>query len=221
MGVAILPKYFVGVNLPTLFEEISSQIYQNGLFIKKNALPTYLLQSLIEYYECDDTCFKAAGIGRGVDHNNNEVIRRDAIAWISEDVEEGREWHQWAKSLQDHLNRHLLLGLFSFESHFASYQAGDFYRKHFDAFRGKTNRKLSLLTYLNRDWGDDDGGELVIYDDRGEAELARVTPEFGTLVVFLSEDFPHEVLPSAKERLSVAGWFRVNSEQDFGKSFYL
>jgi SM-20-related protein len=31
------------------------------------------------------------------------------------------------------------------------------------------------------------------------------------LVVFLSEEFPHEVLPTATDRYSIAGWFRVNT----------
>lgn len=35
-------------------------------------------------------------------------------------------------------------------------------------------------------------------------------PRAGTLVVFLSEDMPHEVLETQRERYSIAGWFRVN-----------
>jgi len=31
------------------------------------------------------------------------------------------------------------------------------------------------------------------------------------LVVFLSEEFPHEVLKAKRSRFSVAGWFRVNT----------
>ena len=38
-----------------------------------------------------------------------------------------------------------------------------------------------------------------------------VTPSFGTIVVFLSEEFPHEVLPAKRDRYSIAGWFRLNS----------
>ena len=48
--------------------------------------------------------------------------------------------------------------------------------------------------------------------DREEAEDAveLVLPELGTLVIFLSEDIPHEVLPAMRDRYSIAGWFRVN-----------
>ena len=33
-------------------------------------------------------------------------------------------------------------------------------------------------------------------------------PAAGTLVVFMSGDFPHEVLPASRERLSLTGWYR-------------
>jgi SM-20-related protein len=39
--------------------------------------------------------------------------------------------------------------------------------------------------------------------------LIRVAPECGKLVIFLSEDFPHEVLPATQLRQSIAGWFRI------------
>ncbi len=53
------------------------------------------------------------------------------------------------------------------------------------------------------------GGELVLYDGAGEIELVRAAPECGKLVIFLSEDFPHEVLPAKQFRQSIAGWFRI------------
>jgi len=34
------------------------------------------------------------------------------------------------------------------------------------------------------------------------------------LVIFLSEEFPHEVLPANTHRYSIAGWFRVNNSRD-------
>jgi SM-20-related protein len=33
----------------------------------------------------------------------------------------------------------------------------------------------------------------------------------GTLVVFLSDRFPHEVRQASRLRYSIAGWFRVNA----------
>ncbi|HDX9011350.1 TPA: 2OG-Fe(II) oxygenase, partial [Aeromonas dhakensis] len=43
-----------------------------------------------------------------------------------------------------------------------------------------------------------------------EQFLMDVSPRGGRLVLFLSEEFPHEVLPANQERYSIAGWFRVN-----------
>ena len=41
--------------------------------------------------------------------------------------------------------------------------------------------------------------------------IETVQPFYGRFVVFLSERFPHEVLPTTSTRYSIAGWFRVNS----------
>ncbi len=70
---------------------------------------------------------------------------------------------------------------------------------------------LSIVTYLNDDWQDSDGGELIIYTEDGDNIAERVYPRAGTVVVFLSEVFAHEVLPATRDRYSIAGWFRVNS----------
>ncbi|GAA4896519.1 2OG-Fe(II) oxygenase [Ferrimonas pelagia] len=161
--------------------------------------------------------FRNAAIGRGVQSQVNTGVRRDEIAWIEAQSHTARLWLEWAERLRLHLNRHLYLGLFSFESHFARYQPGQFYQTHLDAFRGRSNRVVTLLTYLNHDWLKQHGGELLIYpDNRSESpvalgvSVASVLPALGTLVVFLSDRFPHEVLPATRPRLSVAGWFRLN-----------
>jgi Predicted proline hydroxylase len=44
-----------------------------------------------------------------------------------------------------------------------------------------------------------------------EEVVEKVVPQMGTLAVFLSERFPHEVLPARADRYSIAGWFRVNT----------
>ncbi|MDD5472241.1 MAG: 2OG-Fe(II) oxygenase, partial [Sideroxydans sp.] len=79
-----------------------------------------------------------------------------------------------------------------------------------DVLQGKKNRILTTVLYLNKDWQPEYGGELVVYDPSGEQELLRLQPTFGTMIIFLSESFPHEVLPSRATRRSIAGWFRVS-----------
>ena len=194
-----------------LFLRIANELRRDGYSIIANALPIPLADAL--YQQIQDRAgiaFCPAGIGRGNQFSHNNRVRRDNIAWMDGSHEAEKNWLAWMASLQRTLNRELLLGLFSYESHFAHYPPGAFYRKHVDAFRGQTNRVLSTVTYLNRDWQANDGGELLIYSHNGQ-QLATVLPEFATLVVFLSEDFPHEVLPARHDRFSVAGWFRVNT----------
>ena len=83
-----------------------------------------------------------------------------------------------------------------------------FYEKHLDSFRGSKNRVVTTVYYLNDDWNEKNGGELVIYDEDNNY-LKTVTPQINTLVVFLSDKFPHEVLAANKKRFSIAGWFRI------------
>ena len=99
-----------------------------------------------------------------------------------------------------------MLGLFSFEGHYAIYPPGGGYARHKDRFRDDDARVLSCVAYLNDEWRACDGGALRIHRDA--APPLDVLPRGGTLVAFLSERFDHEVLPAARERCSVTGWFR-------------
>ena len=193
-----------------LFAAIAEALAEQGYCVLPGAMPPAVADALAELAANQQQALQPAGVGRLEDQTLNRFIRRDKIAWIEPTTEAGREWLAWTSRLQTYLNRRLFLGLFSFESHLAVYQAGDFYKKHLDAFKGQGNRVLSLVTYLNRDWLPDQGGELLIYHPESGEPLIKVTPNLGTLVMFLSEDFPHEVLPAKAVRMSVAGWFRVN-----------
>ena len=202
----------------SLFESISNDIIDKGYSIRPGAIPTDLTSLLLQrVMHLPSENFKRAGVGRSIDHIINDLIRTDEISWITNDSEASCAWLNWTSSLQSYLNSRLFLGLFSFESHFAHYAKGDFYKKHKDAFKGEGNRVLSVVVYLNQHWSIDDGGELVIYDKNiptspvVDNSRITVTPSFGTIVVFLSEEFPHEVLPAKHDRYSIAGWFRLNN----------
>lgn len=196
----------------SLFESIANDLVNKGVSIRPCALPSDLTGVLLQHIEqLSNDHFKRAGIGRSKDHTIDESVRTDEICWISGDSEAASAWITWTNALQVYLNRQLFLGLFSFESHFAHYGKGDFYKKHKDAFQGEGNRVLSVVIYLNQEWLAADGGELVIYDKPSENVMATVVPNLGTIVVFLSEDFPHEVLPAQRERYSIAGWYRLNN----------
>ena len=199
-------------NDETLFGLIAQDIEKQGYSIRHGALPEGLA---IDLYNQQQVLaaenFKKAGIGRGGDYLENEFVRTDAICWINGETDAGKDWLSWTAGLQSFLNRRLFLGLFSFESHFAHYSPGDYYKRHYDAFRGEANRVLSVVAYFNSGWTAADGGELVLYKDDHDKEGTKVIPLFGTLVAFLSEEFPHEVLAAKRDRHSIAGWFRVNT----------
>lgn len=195
-----------------LFTAIAKDIERKGYSIKPNALPLELTQSLYQHFmEMTKHDFYKAGIGRGRQYTKSRFVRTDKISWINGESSVGAKWLDFTSQLQRCLNRNLFLGLFSFESHFAHYKKGDYYKLHYDAFKGQSNRVLSIVVYLNPGWQPDDGGELVIYMPDDAKKFVKVTPLMGTIVAFLSEEFAHEVLPANKDRYSIAGWFRLNT----------
>lgn len=197
-----------------LFDAIASDLRNTGYSIRAQALSPDLSSGLRQEAQTAQASrtLKAAGIGRNTGYTSNADIRRDEIGWIEGETETQRQWLDWCGRLQLHMNQQLMLGLFSFESHYAHYAPGAFYKKHVDAFKGQANRMLSVVAYLNPDWNTENGGELVIYSEhQADQEVFRVNPEEGTVVVFLSEEFPHEVLPAKVDRYSIAGWFRLNT----------
>lgn len=139
-------------------------------------------------------------------------IRGDFIRWIeATQASDAEQVYLAAMSdLQLAINQAFFLGLFELESHFAIYPAGAGYQKHLDQFIGKEERKVSCILYLNDHWKSESGGQLRMYlDKKDESNFIDINPQGGTLVVFLSSDFLHEVLPAKSERISVTGWFRT------------
>ncbi|MFC4261197.1 2OG-Fe(II) oxygenase [Marinobacter lacisalsi] len=150
-----------------------------------------------------------AGVGRGTGFTRDRSVRRDRIAWMNGETPEQQQLFSALEEIRVGLNRRLYLGLQRFEAHYASYQPGDFYRRHLDSFRGRASRVVSLVLYLNEGWRPGDGGELQVFNRESPDEVCgRVAPESGRAVLFLSEEVPHEVLPAQRTRHSIACWFR-------------
>ncbi|CAI8711372.1 MULTISPECIES: 2OG-Fe(II) oxygenase [unclassified Pseudomonas] len=155
-----------------------------------------------------------AAVGRGPTSEIREGIRGDKIQWI----EPGQalacdSYLQLMDSLREAMNRGLYLGLEDFESHFAMYPPGAFYLKHVDRFRDDDRRTVSAVVYLNDAWLPEHGGQLRMY--LKEDVEYDVVPTGGCLVVFLSGEVPHEVLPATRDRLSLTGWFRRRGNEPF------
>ncbi|HCE2177573.1 TPA: 2OG-Fe(II) oxygenase [Vibrio parahaemolyticus] len=164
--------------------------------------------------DCIPDNWKKARIGRNDDVTRIESIRSDKIQWLKPAMGQPiANYLSKMEEIRQEVNRHFFLGLFEYEAHFAKYEKGDFYQKHLDCFKGNENRRLTTVFYMNESWSEEDAGELVVYD-LNDKEIATMPPRGGRLLVFLSEQFPHEVLPTNAERFSIAGWFRINGVRD-------
>jgi SM-20-related protein len=85
------------------------------------------------------------------------------------------------------------------------YESGDFYLKHLDQFKNNPSRKYSMISYLNSNWHESDGGELLIHQTNNNQKIA---PTQGKTVFFKSDELVHEVLVTQKTRMSITGWLK-------------
>lgn len=152
---------------------------------------------------------RGAHVGHGSARQHLGDVRGDAIVWLDDPRcgAPAAACLRMLDTLRAQLNRLLLLGIDEVEAHYACYPPGSGYLRHRDRFEGSRSRVLSLVSYLNPDWVDEDGGALRLHLAQGPVE---VLPQLGTGVCFRSE-IEHEVLPARRARLSVAAWMRTRS----------
>ena len=164
--------------------------------------------------------FRAARIGPPLKLERRSEVRGDSICWLESpltDVEQSLI--ERLEQLRLELNQDALLGLFELELHYACYPPGACYARHLDQPRGRSERRVSVILYLNSDWSAADGGVLRIHAPHGPHAphgLRDIEPLGGRLVLFSSPDCEHEVLPTGPERLSLAGWFRTRADGGCG-----
>lgn len=195
------------------FTGLINDLVEKHWFVAENylsqALCTQLQQDLQQLHT--QSLLSPAGIGRGKNHLLNDEVRGDYTHWLDGSSLAQQAYLAIMQELKNTLNRELFLGLFEYESHYALYPSGAFYKKHVDSFRGRSNRKVTTVLYLNPAWQIEDAGEMRLYHPQTKQPLLDIAPRSGTLVCFMSEDLPHEVLPTQANRLSIAGWFRCNA----------
>lgn len=205
------------------FQDVLFQSLEDrGWAVCDRIVPSSLTQSLRNHAHqlWQQGFFKPAAMGRQTTASQNPDIRGDAICWLEshDPAPASVEFLSFANALSQDLNRHFYMGLRSHEFHFARYEPGRGYARHTDQHRGTRARKISVVLYLNEDWQPDDGGELCLYRkdesdaaptgrDRAEP-VAKIEPVSGRLVVFCSDQVPHEVLPARRVRWSLTGWLR-------------
>lgn len=195
------------------YDAILTALETQGWFVSDELLAPSLVAALLEegQQRWDLGQFHDARIGRKQHLALAADIRGDSILWL--DTEDNypatQEVFRFTDLMQQAFNRYFFLGLKHVELHYARYASGTGYKRHIDQHHDTAFRKITIVIYLNFDWTSDDGGELVIYDPLNPHQaLQRILPLAGRVVIFRSELFEHEVLPSKKTRWSVTGWFR-------------
>ncbi len=199
--------------MPNISERIANSLATAGWYAGESTFTAELSSHLARRARllADTHELHSARVGHNAGLRANAQLRSDDTRWLAHEPEDESERDAVASvnALRAHLNEALFLGAQEAELHFARYAPGAFYRTHRDGFRDDDARLVSLVFYLNEDWVDNAGGELVLYADNDSGTVVtRVQPRAGTMVCFLSDRFPHEVLPANRERYSLTGWLR-------------
>lgn len=197
-----------------LLDRISAEIYQNSYVIVDDFIDEDFRKALLQEQTelLEKGMFRNAAVGKGDQKQVRTEIRSDEVLWMDSENLSPLQASYWDKidQIRQVLNQRCFLGLRSFEGHFARYPVGSFYKRHLDQFHAVPHRIVTVILYLNDSWSIEDEGALRMYfpKEDGTEQVEDVLPLGGRLVVFLSGEIPHEVLPTKKERISITGWLR-------------
>lgn len=180
----------VGISEHFLSESLSGQL-------KANLLTLFDQNELL-----------TAGTGNENKILKDTAIRSDKIYWLDKSHDDVHE-NAFFALMDDfvrYLNETCYTGITSYEFHYALYEKGSFYKRHLDRFRNDDSRLFSMITYLNADWKEGEGGELSIFHANGQTQ--NISPTNGKSVFFRSDELEHEVLMTTVPRISITGWLR-------------
>lgn len=209
---------------PVNFEHIVETLALQQYCVIDACLPGNTLQALrhLAVQRASAGWLRQAGIGKQA--QTASQLRSDHIAWLEANDPDPalQAYFSLMQSLQVAVNRGLMMGVQQFETHFAMFPAGALgYATHLDQFQHPTGqpssgeRRLSSVLYLNEAWPIEAGGALRLYLEASsappnpEAKYLDIAPIAGRWVVFCSERFWHQVLPSHQPRFSLTGWFKT------------
>lgn len=186
------------------FETIANGLAENGFAVIDGFLDEIEVNAILALELFADGKLRQAGIGK-LGKQINEAIRGDHIQWVEKESAAPalKLYLKKLDVLRLFLNQSLYLSLKDYEVHLAHYPIGTFYKRHLDQFKWDDHRKLSVIVYLNRDWNENEGGQLRMHLKDKRVDYF---PLAGRLICFRSDLIEHEVLPALRERLSITGW---------------
>ncbi|RED22412.1 SM-20-related protein [Flavobacterium cutihirudinis] len=191
------------------FEDLIASYIENKIGISErfmsDALADNLKQNLINLNA--ESLLLTAGIGNSEKFALDGTIRKDVIYWLDKkhnNVFEN-EFFDIIDAFVLYLNESCFAGITGYEFHYSLYEKGDFYLKHLDQFKNNSSRKYSMISYLNSNWKESDGGELMIHQNNSQE---KISPIQGKTVFFKSNELVHEVLVTQNTRMSITGWLK-------------
>jgi len=148
-----------------------------------------------------------AGTGNSNVISYDSAVRSDSIYWLDKKNNNPfeNEFFALIEEFIQYLNESCYAGITGYEFHYSLYESGDFYLKHLDQFKTNPSRKYSMISYLNANWQESDGGELLIHQLDNNQKIA---PTQGKTIFFKSDELVHEVLVTNNTRMSVTGWLK-------------
>lgn len=191
------------------FETLIAGFIENKVGISNHFLnddlANHLKVNLLALF--DEKLLVVAGTGNAEKLNHNSAVRSDSIYWLDRKHENQYE-NEFFDQIEDfikYLNKSCYAGITGYEFHYSLYEKGSFYKKHLDQFRNNSSRQYSLISYLNADWIEGDGGQLMIHQPNNNQSIS---PTQGKTVFFKSNELVHEVLVTQQRRMSITGWLK-------------
>lgn len=191
------------------FDTIINSYLEDNIGFDSNFLSITLAnglhQNILQLQQ--DEQMQHANIGNDKIKDNNQKIRSDKIYWMDKSHNNAfeNEFLQLAENFIEHLNSTYYTGINAYEFHYAVYEEGTYYKRHKDQFKNNNSRKYSLINYLNHNWLEEDGGQLLVYQNDG---VQKIQPQSQTAVFFNSSEMEHEVVLAHRQRMSITGWLK-------------
>ena len=191
------------------FEALIATYIENKVGISEHFLSTNLANNLKQNLIVlnQKSLLMEAGIGNSEKVSYDGAIRSDSIYWLDKKHNNAfeNEFFAQIEAFIIYLNQSCYAGITGYEFHYSLYESGDFYLKHLDQFKNNPSRKYSMISYLNSNWQESDGGELLIHQADNNQKIA---PTQGKTVFFKSDELVHEVLVTQNTRMSITGWLK-------------